>query len=138
MKGEDMDSGLRDVLLPNRTEEEVRLQLARVKKNNHESRKRSKLLDLQKEESEKFVVEEQERNVQMEKDYQRRRRGMDDILGLATTEHAHNDESEIGDKLPERRKGNTVKASLDQVLGLVVESEEQRKRRELDEALGLC
>src|SRR5271167_375994 len=30
MKGEDIDNGLRDVLLPNRTEKEIKLQLVRI------------------------------------------------------------------------------------------------------------
>jgi len=131
MKGEDdVDDGLRDVLLPNRTAKEVKLQLVRIEKTIREKRRGSRLLELQEEENEKFIVEEKERVTEMQKDYQRRRRGMDDILGLTTRD---NDLSE-GEGKDENK---IVKASMDQSLGLIEETVEQRRKRELDEALGL-
>ena len=132
MKGEDdVDDGLRDVLLPNRTAKEVKLQLVRIEKTIREKRRGSKLLELQEEENEKFIVEEKERVIEMQKDYQRRRRGMDDILGLTTRDNDLSQEEEGKDE------NKIVKASLDQSLGLIEETVEQRRKRELDEALGL-
>lgn len=135
MRGPEIDNRLREVLLPNRTEEEVRLQLARVDKTIRE-RYGGKLRDLQDEENLRFAEEEELRAVEVEKDYKRRRKGMDDILGLderRTAEFSAIDHVES----PQCRDGETVKASLDLVLGLVEESTEQRRKRELDQALGL-
>lgn len=131
MKGEDdIDGGLRDVLLPNRTAKEVKLQLVRIEENIREKKRGKKLLELQEKENKLFVVEEKERFIEMEEDYKRRRRGMDDILGLTV----------VGDDLSqgEREDENkTDKGSLGQGLGQIEETVEQRRKRELDEALGL-
>jgi hypothetical protein len=139
MKGEDIDNGLREVLLPNRTEGEVKLQLDRIEKKMKEKRG-SKLLELRTEEDELFVVEEIQRAVEMEKDYKRRRNELDDILGLAERNRdttVGEREDEIGSRATESHESRSVKATLDKVLGLVEESQEERRKRELDEALGL-
>ena len=129
MKGEDdIDDGLRSVLLPNRSAKEVKLQIVRIDETVREKRRGSKLLELQEEENERFVVEEKERVIDMEKDYKRRRRGMDDILGLTAVS---------SDLTQEGGEDKIVKGSLDQGLGLMEETVEQRRKRELDEALGL-
>jgi hypothetical protein len=128
-KGEDdVDDGLRSVLLPNRSAKEVKLQIIRIDETIREKRRGSKLLELQEEENERFVVEEKERVIDMEKDYKRRRRGMDDILGLTAGST---------DLAQEGAEDKIVKGSLDQGLGLIEETVEQRRKRELDEALGL-
>ena len=129
MKGEDdIDDGLRSVLLPNRSAKEVKLQMVRINETVREKRRGSKLLEFQEEENERFVVEEKERVIDMEKDYKRRRRGMDDILGLTAVS---------SDLTQEGGEDKIVKGSLDQGLGLMEETVEQRRKRELDEALGL-
>jgi len=75
---------------------------------------------------------------EMEEDYKRRRKGLDDILGLEVK-----NEQEDGVAIDDWREATVkieshdVKSLLDQVLGLSGESEEQRRKRELDEALGL-
>jgi len=74
---------------------------------------------------------------EMEEDYKRRRKGLDDILGLEVKEWK---DGVVIDDLREatvKIEGHDVKRSLDQVLGLSGRSEEQRRKRELDEALGL-
>jgi hypothetical protein len=131
--GDEIDDGLRDVLLPSRTNEEVKAQLARIELTIRE-RRGSKLQELEREENELFVEEERVRIGEMEEDVKRRRMGMDEILGL---------DDGPGNQRPvsayvETRTGDDIKNSLDQVLGLIGESEEQRRKRELDEALGLC
>src|SRR5271167_3197475 len=56
MNGEDdVADGLRDILLPNRTAQEVKLQLVRIEETIREKRRGSKLLELQEEENELFV-----------------------------------------------------------------------------------
>jgi hypothetical protein len=131
-KGEEIDSGLREVLLPNRTDVAVQRQLARVE-NTIRERRGSKLKELQKEENILFVEEEKVKMVEMEKDRKRRREGMDDLLGL------DDDRTQAGGlENKEAWAGNEdAKVSLDQALGLFEESEEQRRRREFDAALGL-
>ena len=139
MKGDDdIDGRLRDVLLPNRTVKEVKLQLARVEETIRE-RRGGKLLELQEEENERFVAEEKERMIEMEKDYERRRRGMDNILGLAPEgNESTQGETDIGKGLSREGESKHARTSLDQQdLGLIEETVEQRRRRELDEALGL-
>ena len=138
MTGGEFGNGLRDVLLPNRTDEEIKLQLVRIE-NTICERRGSKLQELQKLENKQFAVEEKARAIVMEEDYKRRRSGMDDILGLAERKEDSTvtEEGEIDKRVPSRSEGEYVKATLDHVLGLVEESEEQRRKRELDEALGL-
>jgi hypothetical protein len=139
MKGEDIDNGLREVLLPNRTKGEVKLQLEWIEKTMKE-RRGGKLLELRKDEEELFVMEEKQRAVEMEKDYKRRRSELDDILGLAERKGdttVVEREDEIGNRTTESHESKSVKETLDKVLGLVEESEEEWRKRELDEALGL-
>src|SRR5271170_2682899 len=134
---EDINGGLKDVLLPNRTEEEVRLQLARIERTERDKRRVSKLEDLARIEKEEFEKDEKVRVEEMEEDYKRRRKGLDDILGL---EIKHEEENLAVDdwRTPlVKSEGRDVKSSLDQVLGLSRESEEERRKRELDEVLGL-
>src|SRR5271170_5043472 len=133
---QDINAGLKDVLLPNRTEEEVRLQLARIERTKRDKRRGSKLEDLVKIEKEEFDKDEKVRVEEMEEDYKRRRKGLDDILGL---EGKKREDVTVDDwrELTVKIEGHDVKSSLDQVLGLSGESEEQRRKRELDEALGL-
>jgi hypothetical protein len=137
-KGDEIDDGLRDVLLPSRTNEEVKAQLARIEVTIRE-RRGSKLEELEKEENELFVEEERVRIGEMEEDVKRRRMGMDDILGLdkRAADHGTGNQRHVSARL-ETRKGDDVKNSLDKALGLFEESAEQRRKRELDEALGLC
>jgi len=127
-KGDDLDNSLRDVLLPNRTPEEVKLKLLRIEKSRQE-RRGSKLLDLKREEDELFE-EEKKRVVDIEKDYDRRRKGMDEILGLG----GERNEEKVDEV---KHEGRDVKASLDEALGLVKDSVDKQEKRELDEALGL-
>jgi hypothetical protein len=133
---QDINAGLKDVLLPNRTEEEVRLQLARIERTKRDKTSGSKLEDLVKIEKEEFDKDEKVRVEEMEEDYKRRRKGLDDILGL---EGKKQEEVAVDDwrELTVKIEGRDVKSSLDQVLGLSGESEEHRRKRELDEALGL-
>lgn len=134
---QDINGGLRDVLLPNRTEEEVRFQLARIERTKRDKRRGSRLENLAKIESEEFERDEKVRVEEMEDDYKRRRKGLDDILGL---EIKHEEENLAVDdwRTPlVKIEGRDVKSSLDQILGLSRESEEARRKRELDEALGL-
>jgi hypothetical protein len=121
---------LRDVLLPNRTEQEITVQLRKLKDHSGKS-KRTKLQELEKEESE-----------ELEKANERRKKNLDELLDRS---------NEIGDAGPiqvadkdgekehteEKSDVTSVKASLDQVLGLAQETEEQKRKRALDEALGL-
>src|SRR5271170_4069473 len=136
---EDINAGLKDVLLPNRTEEEVRLQLARIERTKREKRRGSKLEDLENIEKEEFERDEKVRVEEMEEDYKRRRKGLDDILGLEVKKEQKEEDVAVGDwrELTVKSEGHDVKSSLDQVLGLSGEYEEQRRKRELDEALGL-
>ena len=92
--------------------------------------------DLVKIEKEEFDKDEKVRVEEMEEDYKRRRKGLDDILGL---EGKMQEDVAVDDwrELTVKIEGHDVKSSLDQVLGLSGESEEQRRKRELDEALGL-
>src|SRR5271170_4284754 len=133
---EDINAGLKDVLLPNRTEEEVRLQLARIERTKRDKRRGSKLEDLVEIEKEEFERDEKVRVEKMEEDYKRRRKGLDDILGLEI-KHEKEDEEDLAVddwRTPfVKIEGQDVKSSLDQVLGLSGESEEQRRKRELDE-----
>jgi hypothetical protein len=124
---------LRDILLPNRTEQEINVQLRKLKDHSWKS-KRTKLQELEKEESE-----------ELEKANERRKKNLDDLLDRG---------NEVGDAGPtvsaqeegkdrkeehteEKRDVAAVRASLDQVLGLAPETEEQKRKRALDEALGL-
>jgi hypothetical protein len=133
---------LRDVLLPNRTNEEVKLQLVRIERTIKE-RRGSKLLELEKEERELFKEEEKVRVVEMEKDIQRRKRGLDDVLGLDSYSGDHEDNGLAFLSETQTRHKEDPKESLDRVLGLGAveqpgETDEQRRKRELDEALGLA
>jgi hypothetical protein len=92
-----------------------------------------KLQELEMEENELFVKEEKIRSEEMERDVKRRRVGMDDLLGL-DDERPKLDGIEAKEA---RFDATNFKFSLDDALGLVEESEEQRTRRELDTALGL-
>lgn len=138
-KGE-FDDGLRDVLLPNRTNEEVQAQLARVENTIRKKRASRKLEDLEKEESELFVLEERHRMEEMVKDIKQRRLGLDNVLGLDELSAGNGSTYARSVRDTRESKYDTdVKSSLDQALGLglVEESAEQRLKRELDEALGL-
>ena len=134
-KGGDMDVELRNVLLPNRSAEEIRLQLARVEKTIQE-RRRTRLRELQEAENTEFAEEQKARAIEREKDFQRRRTGLDQHLGLGVlpSEVAIED---VESRAPVKQEDEIVRASLDQALGLVEESADQRRRRELEEALGL-
>ena len=137
---EGINAGLKDVLLPNRTEEEVRLQLARIERTKRDKRRgSSKLEDLVKVEREQFERDEKVRMEEMEEDYKRRRKGLDDILGLEVKREEEEGDFGGDDWRTQLIKveGQDVQSSLDQVLGLSGESEEQRRKRELDQALGL-
>ena len=116
----------------------MRLQLARIERTKRDKRRGSKLEDLAKIEREEFERDEKVRVEEMEEDYKRRRKGLDDILGLEIKREAE-EELAVDDWRASLAKieGQDVKSSLDQVLGLSGESEEQRRKRELDEALGL-
>jgi len=125
---------LRDILLPNRTEEEITTQLRKLGGPNGKA-KRSKLQELEKEEAEEF-----------EKDNELRKEELDKIFGLGrhtgdegTADHVKNGNCDEEKKqLMEKGDTSSVKASLDQFLGLVPETEEKEKRkRALDQALGL-
>jgi hypothetical protein len=137
MKDGEVDNDkLKDILLPNRTREEIKLQLVKIEKTDRERRRGSKLEELQKEEEKLFNLEEMERVMEIEK----RRSGLDNVLGLSGTKADVTRPEEVreaGSMISEEREGESIKASLDQILGLVGESEEQRRKRELDEALGL-
>ena len=136
MNDEDINGGLKDVLLPNRTEEEVRLKLASTKRTGRVKRMGSKLEDLEKSEREQFEKEEKVRLDEMEDDYMRRRNGLDAVLGLSVkmeTEVVDDDQEDPIFKM----ESKDVKSTLDQVLGLSGESEEHRRKQRLDEALGL-
>ena len=133
--GSELDDELRDLLLPNRTKQEVLLQLARVEKTVRE--RRSKLHELQTQENAELAEMEKDRAEKLEEDNNRRRKEMDIILGLAHTRRKVADDDHKSDLQPVNRGKNTIKASLDQALGLVEESKEQRRKREIDEALGL-
>jgi hypothetical protein len=138
-KKDEVDDDLRDILLPNRSFEEVKAQMARVESTIRKRRKNSKLQDLEKEENEFFVLEEGRRMEEMENDIKERRTGLDNVLGLTklSGDYGAANAQSVHD-IRESRGANDVKSSLDQALGLgVEESEEQRLMRELDEALGL-
>jgi hypothetical protein len=130
--GDEFDEGLRDLLLPKRSTMEVKFQLARIEDTIRKKSGR-KLDELEMEENELFVKEEKIRSEEMERDVKRRRVGMDDLLGL------DDERSKLdGIQAKEARFDATnFKFSLDDALGLVEESEEQRTRREMDTALGL-
>jgi hypothetical protein len=124
------------VLLPNRTEEEIRVQMGGMERTKRDKRRGPKLEDLEKLERQEFEKEDKVRVEEIEEDYKRRRRALDDILGLDVVKR------EVGQEEGEWRKfvkmeGQDVKSSLDLALGLSTESEEQRRKRVLDEALGL-
>lgn len=142
VKGDDIDESLRDVLLPNRTNEEVKLQLVRLEKTIKE-RRGSKLTQLEKEETELYIEEEKSRAAEMENDIQRRKRGLDDILGLVAYSGEQVDRDRLFKGETQSGENENAKDSLDRVLGLAQaeglgETDEQRKKRELDEALGLA
>lgn len=139
---DEIDDYLRDLLLPHRTNEEVKLQLVRIEQTIKE-RRGSKLLELGKEEIELEKEEEKVRVQEMEKDIQRRKRGLDDVLGLDSYIEGKNKDGDFafGSETQTREKEH-AKQSLDRVLGLRTlkesgETDEQRRKRELDEALGL-
>ena len=69
-----------------------------------------------------------------EKDIQRAKADLDNFLGL--TSGADTRGSNELDKV-DQSKAEYIKASLDQILGLSVEMEHERKQRELDETLRL-
>jgi hypothetical protein len=141
VQGDDIDESLRDVLLPNRTNEEVKLGLVQLEKTIRERRGR-KLRELEKQEEEMYEEEEKARAVEREKDNQRRRQELDDILGLATYSGDQGDGDRFFRNETNTRQTENAKDSLDRVLGLTQtegsgETYEQRRKRELDEALGL-
>jgi len=126
---------LRDILLPNRSEGEINTQLRKLGGSTGKS-KRTKLQELEKEEAEEF-----------EKDNEWRKEELDKILGLGmhkgeegTADCAGNGNFDREKKQSmEKHDTSSVKAALDQVLGLVPEPEDEKKkrRRALDQALGL-
>ena len=151
-KGDGDDDALREILLPGRTREEVALQLVRIEDTIKEKERRGgKLESLRKDEEEEFEVVEKVRRVEREEDRKVRAAGLDNILGLGATRTEEADEtSAVEGKESVRmsgRRGNDVMSALDQVLGLQEiaqretgeqeEPEEQRRKRGLDEALGL-
>lgn len=132
-KGGEIDSGLRDVLLPSRTAEEIKFQLSKLGDNPRQRRK-SKLEALEKEEAAAFDEEERQRAEEKNKQVQRAKTGLDNILRLSNVAvDADGDSAQD----TEPAKVEDVKASLDQILGLAGESEQERRKRELDELLGL-
>ena len=98
-------------------------------------RRRGKLLELQKDEEDEFALAEKERAIEKDKNYKRRREEMDETLCLASLGKPNGTSME--EDLSGKRGNEDVKVSLDLVLGLVEETVEQRRKRELDEALGL-
>lgn len=142
VQGDDIDDSLRDVLLPNRTNEEVKLQLVRLERTIKE-RRGSRLTELEKQENELYKEEERARVVEMEKDIQRRKKGLDDILGLVAYSGEHEDQDRSFTDDTRTREKEDARDSLDRVLDIAQaegsgETHEQRKKRELDEALGLA
>lgn len=134
MKGTEIDATLREVLLPNRSPEEIRLQLVRVERTIRE-RRGTKLQDLANAEEAEFVAAEKVRVLEVQRDLKRRREGLDHVLGLIPENFMVVKEEDSMASL--QRDEQQIRASLDQALGLAGESKEQQARRELDEALGL-
>jgi hypothetical protein len=124
---------LRDILLPNRTKEEINAQLEKLRDTTGRA-KRTKLLRLEKEEAKEF-----------EKENERWKKELDKILGLGnvTQDEGPNDHAGIvqinkeGESVAVERHGASSARALDQALGLVKETEAEKRKRELDEALGL-
>jgi hypothetical protein len=142
IRGAEIDDSLRDVLLPNRKNEEVKLQLARLEKTIKE-RRGSKLAELEKQEGERFKEEEKARLLEMQNDMQRRKRGLDDVLGLHSYAGEHGETSFSFLTETQTHENENPKDALDRVLGLggvgqPSETDEQRRKREFDEALDLA
>jgi hypothetical protein len=132
-KGGD-DKGLREILLPNRTLEEINAQLLRLDESAR-GRRKSKLEELEREETAAFDEEVKLRVEEKDRDIQRAKNGLDSILGLSSTSGAPVVAGE--EKRIVKEEVENVKASMDQILGLAVETEQERKKRELDQLLGL-
>jgi hypothetical protein len=129
--------GLRNLLLPNRSAEEVKLQMVRIEKAIRE-RRRSKLQELKDEESKLFAEDEKTLAIENEKDRERRKTSLDAALGLDTAASTSEPSPQINEgRISDIRGSEEIKASLDQALGLVEETDEQRRKRQLDEVLGL-
>ena len=128
MKGNELDAALREVLLPGRSVEEIKLQLARVEKTIRE-RRGNRLQELQRMEDAEAAERERARIQEM-----------DQLLGLNDLEKEVSvKEEDIDDSwIRQYRDEERVRRSLDQALGLIEESKEQQAKRGLDEALGLC
>jgi hypothetical protein len=130
---DDVGGELRDIMLPHRTEQEINVQLRKLKDQSGKS-KRTKLQQLEKDELE-----------ELEKANERRKKNLDELLdrgnGIedagpigSAQEEGKNGEDEHTE---EKRDVASVKASLDHVLGLTPETEEEKRKRALDDALGL-
>ena len=128
MKGSDIDCGLRDLLLPNRTDEEVTSRISKLKEANRENAGR-KLFDLEREETEQLLKLGKQSEIEREEDIKRRRKGMDDILGLG----------KVVLELIERQtetssESEVVEATVDTTFSVVEEISERNRHLDDDTA----
>ena len=133
-KENEINDGLRDVLLPNRTASEIEAGLAKLD-DSARARKGSKLHELEKQESDALIEEERIKAVERDKEVERAKSGLDSVLGLSRSSEQAKDIIAMKDN--EKEKGEDIKVSLDHILGLSVESDTERRKRHLDETLGL-
>ena len=124
---------VRDILLPNRTEEEIQVRMRKFKDQSAKL-KRTRLLDLEKQESE-----------ELEREIERRKKNLDELLDRGNDVWAGGPVGSAREGDTEGKEGNaenkrevtSAQTSLDKILGLMQETAEQKRKRALDEALGL-